>query len=273
MKTKMIPRFTTLMLEQQLQKDIQELALATDAARLSDQMQDYLDMCARFHHYSFCNVWMILSALPDATRVAGYRTWKSLGRYVRKGENGIPILAPILIKKTDQEDEELVRFKVVYVFDISQTEGEVLVEPPDWKSKERDGELTRRLKVFSEGYGIRVSEEELVGDTQGVSKGGEIVLARAAGTKTLIHELAHELMHHGGGERISRRLEELEAESVAYVVSKHFGLGGLASPNYTALHGASGKDVLAHMDRIQKVAGKIIKEVETIGEKEVEHVS
>jgi antirestriction protein ArdC len=105
---------------------IQELAQATDAARVSQEMQRYLDMCASFHQYSPCNVWLILMSQPNASYVAGFKKWQSMGRFVRKGEHGIPILAPILTTITDdkgEEEQRLVGFKVVYVFDVRQTDG------------------------------------------------------------------------------------------------------------------------------------------------------
>ena len=114
-------------LKARITEHIQELAQATDAARVSQEMQDYLDMCASFHQYSLCNVWLILMACPSASHVAGFKKWQSMGRYVRKGEHGIPILAPIFSTITNdkgEEEQRLVGFKVVYVFDVSQTAGE-----------------------------------------------------------------------------------------------------------------------------------------------------
>src|SRR4030042_1229838 len=72
-------------------------------------------------------------------------------------------------------------------------------------------------------------------DIQGVSLGGKILLDLEAGTKTLIHEIAHEMLHHVEGVLTSSTIRQLEAESVAYVVAKHFGMNGLSSPNYNAL--------------------------------------
>ena len=92
--------------------------------------------------------------------VAGYHKWRSMGRYVRKGERGIPILAPILVKSLDSDDEdakELVGFKVAYVFDVSQTEGDPLPEPPDWKSLEQNQELQQKLTAFAQSKGISVT--------------------------------------------------------------------------------------------------------------------
>jgi len=248
---------------------IQELAEATDAARMSAEMVRYLDTCAKFHKYSLFNVFQILMTRPDATSVAGFKKWQSLGRFVRKGERGIPILAPIISTIVDDEGEErekLVGFKVVYVFDISQTEGEPLPEPPDWKSPEQNAELQERLMRYAEREGIQVEVQVIGREIQGVSMGGRIILDPAAGTKTLIHEVAHELLHHTH-EIIptERTIHELEAESVAYVVGRHFGLIGLSSPNYVALHGATAELVMEHMERIRNTAAEIIRALE-VGE-------
>ena len=240
---------------------IQELADATDAARVSEEIMQYLDMCAKFHRYSPSNVWLILLAKPEASLVAGFKKWRTMGRYVRKGERGIPILAPILIKNDNDEGaemEKLFGFKVVYVFDVSQTEGKLLPEPPDWKSPEQNAVLTELLIKFAEIKGINVTVKELSGDIQGVSTGGAILVSPNAGTKTLIHEIAHELMHQNDDRPKDETILELEAESVAYVVAKHFGLDGLSSPNYNALHGATAEMILEHMERIRKSATEII---------------
>ncbi|MBC8508732.1 MAG: hypothetical protein H8D34_28075 [Chloroflexi bacterium] len=139
MTTKTQSRSTSAQLNGQIQEYIQTLAEATDQVRLSTTMTDYLESCTRFHHYSPRNIWLIRFQKPEATRVAGFLRWKSLGRSVRKGERGIPILAPIFQKaeEDDGENPKLVSFRVVYVFDISQTEGEPLPEPPEWKSPQR----------------------------------------------------------------------------------------------------------------------------------------
>jgi len=249
-------------LKAKITQRIQELAEATDVARVSAEMQRYLDTCARFHKYSLFNVIQILMTRPDATSVAGFKKWQSLGRFVRKGEKGIPILAPLIRKVIDEEGEEreqLVGFKVVYVFDIAQTEGEPLPEPPDWKSPEQNAELQERLVRFAERKGIQVEVQALGREIQGVSMGGRIILDPQAGTKTLIHEIAHELLHHAHETiQTDSTIHELEAESVAYVVGKHFGLNGLSSPNYVALHGATAELVMEHLERIRNTAAEII---------------
>jgi hypothetical protein len=254
-------RISSSDLKTRITEHIQELAEATDAARVSEEMQQYLDMCARFHRYSPQNVWLILMTRRDATHVAGFKKWQSMGRHVKRGEHGIPILAPILKKVEDDEGEEvekLIGFKVVYVFDISQTDGDPLPGPPDWKSPDKNAELTRLLMEFAQNKDITVKVEELPGEIQGASCGGKIILDPEAGTKTLIHEIAHELLHQVKDAPTESTIRELEAESVAYVVAKHFGLDGLSSPNYILLHKATAELILEHLERIRKSATEII---------------
>ena len=156
----------------------------------------------------------------------------------------------------------MVGFKVVYIFDVSQTDGKPLPEPPDWKSLEQNAILTDKLIQLAEKKNIKISVKELAGNTQGISKGGEIELASEAGTKTLIHEIAYELMHRGEDRPDDHRVRELEAEAVAYIVGTHFGLEGLSSPNYVALHGADSEMIMQHMDRIRSTATQIITTIE-----------
>ncbi len=252
-------------LKARITERIQELAQATDAACVSQEMQHYLDMCASFHQYSPCNVWLILMSQPNASYVAGFKKWQSMGRYVCKGEHGIPILAPIIttmINKTGEEEQRLVGFKIVYVYDVSQTAGEPLPKPPDWKSPEKNAELQERLMHFAQSKGIQVQIKSIGRDIQGVSLGGKVILDPQAGTKTLIHEIAHEMLHHVENVLSNSTIRELEAESVAYVVAKHFGLDGLSSPNYNALHGATSDLIMQHLERIRNTAAEIINAIE-----------
>lgn len=101
----------------------------------SDAWQRYLDVQGRFHNYSWGNSLLISRQYPEATKVAGYRTWQQLGRQVRKGERAIMILAPIVYTQKTEDAVEpstqsrVVRgFRSVPVFDIAQTDGEPLPE-------------------------------------------------------------------------------------------------------------------------------------------------
>lgn len=257
---------TSADLKTRIKEHIEQLAQATDMARVSEEMLRYLDMCSRFHQYSPFNVWLILMGKPDATIVAGFHKWISMKRFVRKGERGVAILAPVLVPEVNEDGtqvDRLVGFKTVYVFDISQTDGEPLPEPPNWKSPVQNAILTKRLMDFADSRGIRVQVKELQGETQGVSMGGTIILSPKAGTKTFVHEIAHELLHHKETKLMLHAERELEAESVSYVVCKHFGLDGLSSPNYVALHGANAELIMEHLERIRNIAAEIIQALES----------
>lgn len=119
-----------------VQESLSRLEQAVSQIHDSESFRAYLDVQSRFHHYSFGNALLILAQKPDATRVAGYRTWKSLGRQVRRGEKGIRILVPIRgsVKADKEQAEEsseeqstaertIVTFGTGSVFDIGQTEG------------------------------------------------------------------------------------------------------------------------------------------------------
>jgi hypothetical protein len=252
-------------LKARITEHIEELARATDIARVSEEMLRYLDMCSRFHQYSPFNVWLILMGKPDATIVAGFHKWISMKRFVRKGERGIAILAPVLTPEVNEDGiqvERLVGFKTVYVFDVSQTDGEPLPEPPNWKSPEKNAELQNHLIRFADSKGIVVQIKPIGRDIQGASMGGKIVVDPGAGFKTYVHEVSHELLHHKESAPLYHTIRELEAESVAYVVAKHFGLDGLSSPNYNALHGATADLIVEHLERIRNTAVEIIKALE-----------
>jgi antirestriction protein ArdC len=256
---------TSADLKAKITKHIQELAQATDEARVSEEMLRYLNTYAKFYQYSAFNVWLILLAKPDASIVAGFKKWQSMGRYVRKGEHGIPILAPIFMKVTNdkgEEEQRLASFKTVFVFDVSQTVGEPLPEPPDWKSPEKNAELQSSLLRFADSKGIVVQIKPIGRDIQGVSLGGKIVVDPEAGFKTYVHEVSHEMLHHIENAPIDRTTREVEAESVAYSVAKHFGLDGLPSPNYNALHGATAEIIMECLERIRNTAAEIIQALE-----------
>ena len=118
----------------------------------------------RFHNYSYLNTLLILAQRPNATLVAGYRTWQTSNRFVRKGEKGIAILAPLLVRDPDDRDQlNLVGFKTVYVFDLAQTDGEpipqaerprLLLDMPDAQAKLTG--LHFRVAMFCASKGVRV---------------------------------------------------------------------------------------------------------------------
>ena len=117
-----------------VERGIRELNEALAAGK-SDRLQQYLDVMARFPRYSFNNCILIAMQCPQAQMVQGFRAWKKLGRSVIKGEKGIGIIAPMIGRKKDEEGQAddstgktIFGFKVVHVFDVSQTEGDELPE-------------------------------------------------------------------------------------------------------------------------------------------------
>jgi len=269
---------------------IEDLAQETDQARISETLQRYLEMLSKFHHYSWHNQLLIWIQSPQATQVAGYRTWKQkFKRQVKRGENGIAILAPCMYrpknqaKTLEEEDPDLqssplassceepesahsnLTFRVVHVFDVAQTEGDPLPECPEWRDQEKDTELENALLTFAKKKGIQVERTGDLGGPEGMSSGGKIHLLHTTGTRTLVHELAHELFEHSKPEVHSlstAQQREVEADAAAYVVCHHFGLKSASTPNYLALWQASGKDILASLERVRGIAVEIIQEVD-----------
>ncbi len=244
---------------------IEELAKETDLARKSEVIQKYLEFTARFHQYSSNNIWLILMTRPDATHVAGFQAWKGMGRNVKRGEKGIAIFAPMINKEVpDREDSPKVLhgFRIVYVFDVTQTDGEPLPPVPDWKSPEKNAELTERLLRFVESKGIKITFKHLLGDVQGLSRGKEIEIDVSAGFKTVVHECCHSLIHFNNSFSGSRAIKELQAEATAFVVAKHFGIARLNSANYLTLFDLTSQDIYGHLEIIQRTASEIIKGIE-----------
>ena len=124
----------------------------------SDALKNYLAVMSRFHRYSWGNCLLIYSQRPQATHIAGFHAWLKLRRYVRKGEKGIVILAPMVGKKKSEEElsedahTRLFGFRAAHVFDVSQTEGDPLPEFATTKGDPQ--EFTERLKHLSPAKGI-----------------------------------------------------------------------------------------------------------------------
>lgn len=246
-------------------------ALAKLAAALeqgkSEALTQYLSFLARFHNYSFGNVMLIVTQRPDATHVAGFNTWKKFNRWVKKGEKGIVIVAPMIFKKSEEgrregDDETAVRFKAVHVFDVSQTEGEPLPEPAEVAGD--PGRYLARLRTMITTRGIVLSNEPVPPGAMGVAKGGEIRvlpgLEPAKEFEVLAHEFAHELLHLGqGAVRGDKKTVETEAEAVAYVVCHAIGLDtSTASSDYIQLFQGTKETLMQSLDRVQKTANLIL---------------
>ena len=158
----------TTQLVKQIRDTLDDLGKLTDDAAKSESIKKYLEFSAKFHNYSFANQILILVQCPDATHVAGFRTWQKLGRSIRKGSTGIRILAPATYKrkketKVDEngdpleiEEEVFVRyFRPVYVFDISQTMGKSLPGPDIKITGDTHQQLLQPLLQYIKNRGLK----------------------------------------------------------------------------------------------------------------------
>ena len=222
-----------------LHKAHERLQEAVAAIVSGDDWKQLLQVASKFHSYSFNNHLLILCQRPDATLVAGFNKWKSLGRFVKKGEKGIAIFAPCKYRtKIEAEDgeeqtvQQLRGFRLVHVFDISQTDGEPLPDLDVVRPKLLNGDapegLWDALTVQAEAAGFAVvrrqnRQENGYCDFHAREIGVRPDVMPAQAVKTLVHELAHAKLHGDRGVR-TRELEEVEVESVAYVVCDALGL-------------------------------------------------
>jgi len=245
----------------------------------SDALTHYLTAMSRFHNYSFGNVLEIARQMPTATRVAGFWTWKNLGRSVNAGAKGIRILAPIVgvKRKKDTEAEKdittqntrtLLGFRNAYVFDISQTNG---VDLPAMHEVSGDpGESIDRLAAFLRSQGIEIVYNAKIAPAMGKSYGGRIAIlpgqSKAEEFSTLVHEAAHEMMHKAERRTATTKtVRETEAEAVAFVVGKAIGLvTGSASADYINLYHGNASLLAESLEVIQQTANVILAALEPV---------
>jgi len=249
-------------------KAIEQLSQALEAGQ-SEKLKEHLAAMARFRRYSWHNIMLIASQNPTATHVAGFHAWHKLGRFVKKGEKGILILAPIIRKKAENNDETepdesstTVGFRAAYVFDISQTDGQQLPEIGSVDGDPR--EYRERLGTFVAKQGIVLEYSQDIAPARGTSAGGKITLlpGQSAGEEfaTLAHEVAHEMMHRDERRSsTSKRVRETEAEAVAFVVCSAIGLEtGTAAQDYIGLYGGDAKLLNESLEYIQRTATHIL---------------
>jgi hypothetical protein len=210
---------------------------------------------------------------PDATNVAGLRTWNSLGRFVKRGEKGILILAPMIGQKkadsaaepTDdpkQPQSQLYGFRAVYVFDINQTEGKDL---PTLTEVQGDVSGYReRLVKLVESQGIALNYSDKIAPAKGLSHGGKITLLSgmqpAEEFSTLAHEIAHEMLHRGDRRTLTtKQIRETEAEAVAFVICQSVGLQtGTTSADYIQLWRGDADLLRESLEAVQQTAAVIL---------------
>jgi len=291
--------------ERKIDAVLKQLKDGVEGIQQSERFRLFLVTMSKFHDYSIGNQILIMLQKPSATRVAGFLTWKDLGRWVRGGEKGIAILAPVMAPKPKcqfdgkpatfkttlatgqviylcpehtrdypeaipiEVGEEPVFFKVVYVFDISQTEGKLL---PEFEvpvlTGEVNEELFNKVMALAKGQGLTVSFESrpqqdpaIKGEYFGKSIWIRPEEARAQQLKSLLHEVAH--YYSEGVFRIPRRDAETIAESAAFVVGAHFGFdSGVRSFPYVALWAQDKKVLEQNLASIRKVSTEIVESLE-----------
>ncbi|HEM6115790.1 TPA: toprim domain-containing protein [Streptococcus suis] len=215
----------------------------------SKKYKDYLTKMSQLNNYSSRNLRFILAQNPEATQVASFKQWKeTFGRHVNKGEKSLRIFAPMTKLKKDENNQPILDkygkpefttfFGLVPVFDISQTSGKEMPKAiSDVKEQLTDldyANLYRSLMIIAKNNNVSVRFEEMVGETKGYYNPMEnqIVLRsndmnKSQLIKTFLHETAHSELHHAKNpqkEQLTRSTAELQAESVAYVVSAYYGL-------------------------------------------------
>ncbi len=273
---------------------VDDLANATDEAAADAKIKQYLTFFGRFRTYSFTNNILIFIQNPNATHVAGYDTWKTkFHRYVKKNAKSITIFAPVIKKsKNDlgngnETEEQIVRhFRAVSVFDVADTEpiderGEMPKEPKwfdDNTPNETADELFKYVEIVIQQLGIKLTNDQARGGEKGYSAGDHINLTSGiegvGRLSTLIHELAHELMHRRKTSLFydeaniennpSSALKELQAESVSYTVLKHYEIPVQHHATYLALWKANKDKIKDNLNVIIKVSKFIIEEIDKV---------
>ena len=252
----------------------------------SDKYKDYLTKMSQLNNYSNRNLRLILAQNPEARQVASFKQWKeNFGRYVKKGEKALRIFKPMTKIKKDENNQPILDkngkpetvtfFGLVPVFDVSQTEGKEMPKAAEVKEQLTDldyANLYRALMAIAKENDVSVRFEEMDNNKHGYYSVPEnqIVLRsnemnKAQIIKTFLHEMAHAELHHADNpqkENLTRSTAELQAESVAYVVSSYYGIDTSEySFNYLSRWSADKEtlaDLEAQLDIVQQEAKSLM---------------
>ena len=252
----------------------------------SDKYKDYLTKMSQLNNYSNRNLRLILAQNPEARQVASFKQWKeNFDRYVKKGEKALRIFKPMTKIKKDENNQPILDkngkpetvtfFGLVPVFDVSQTEGKEMPKAAEVKEQLTDLEyanLYRALMAIAKENDVSVRFEEMENNKHGYYSVPEnqIVLRsnemnKAQIIKTFLHEMAHAELHHADNpqkENLTRSTAELQAESVAYVVSSYYGID-TSEYSFNYLSGWSADketlaDLEAQLDIVQQEAKSLM---------------
>jgi hypothetical protein len=240
-----------------------------------DDWSAMMRVASRFHSYSASNIALIHAQRPDATRVAGYHTWKKLGRQVQKGAHGIAVIAPCpyVTKRSDNDEHEETRlgFRVAWVFDEADTEGSDLPEvAPTLLSGESPDGIWNHIAALIIDRGYTIDRDDC-SPANGVTRWHEHRvsvsphLAPAQAVKTLTHELGHIIGDHGTEPRLPRPVAEIEAESIAYIVCAAIGIESDCYSFPYVAHWSDGDINLVRTtaDRVVRLAHEVITNLNT----------
>ncbi|MGQ3448111.1 PBECR4 domain-containing protein [Streptococcus pneumoniae] len=252
----------------------------------SDKYKDYLTKMSQLNNYSNRNLRLILAQNPEARQVASFKQWKeNFGRYVKKGEKALRIFKPMTKIKKDENNQPILDkngkpetvtfFGLVPVFDVSQTEGKDMPKAAEVKEQLTDldyANLYRALMAIAKENDVSVRFEEMENNKHGYYfvPENQIVLRsnemnKAQIIKTFLHEMAHAELHHADNpqkENLTRSTAELQAESVAYVVSSYYGID-TSEYSFNYLSGWSADketlaDLEAQLDIVQQEAKSLM---------------
>lgn len=252
----------------------------------SDKYKDYLTKMSQLNNYSNRNLRLILAQNPEARQVTSFKQWKeNFGRYVKKGEKALRIFKPMTKIKKDENNQPILDkngkpetvtfFGLVPVFDVSQTEGKEMPKAAEVKEQLTDldyANLYRALMAIAKENDVSVRFEEMENNKHGYYSVPEnqIVLRsnemnKAQIIKTFLHEMAHAELHHADNpqkENLTRSTAELQAESVAYVVSSYYGID-TSEYSFNYLSGWSADketlaDLEAQLDIVQQEAKSLM---------------
>ncbi len=246
----------------------------------SGEFERFLKFSKNFHQYSFNNIVLIYSQMKEATQVAGFKKWQSMGRKLKKGVHGIQIIYPIKRKYTktiegqdsllndDKKEQEVeyMTYRYTYVYDISQTVGKPLPLENRALNSDDKKEFYDFLKLFSP---YKIEEEDIFARAEGywIEEEQKIIIKKSLSMNDKASVLLHELTHAFYDDfdyKKERDLSETFVESVAYIVADYFDLDtSHCSFEYIASWvGKDTKIILELGDKIQKCANSFIKKLE-----------
>ena len=298
--------------KQQMKEITERLEQGVKDIFTSEMYTTYLRTMAKFHNYSFNNTLLIAMQRPDATLVAGFNAWKNkFNRYVKKGEKGIQIIAPVPIKEVEEREKidkdtglavlnengepemerveyVIPRFRLTTVFDVSQTDGEPIpsLEVNELTASVKDyALLTAAIEQVSP---VPMRFDEIEGEAKGYYSDADkeiciqVGMGESQTIKTMIHEVAHAMLHNSDlmkqrGEEKDRLTKETEAESIAFTVCSALGIDTSDYSFPYVASWASGKEMKElkdSMDTIRLTAADFLEKLEAaVAEKSAERMT